>query len=221
MKIESKLLTINHGKGRGGRQIDAVVIHVVAGRTGSMTAMREWFKNPASNVSAHYGISRSGGIEQYVREEDTAWANGRVLRPRAALVLERPGVNPNLYTVSVEHEGLGDADLTDLQREASAWLVADVARRNDFPISRRHVLRHDEIYAAKSCPGKIDVDAIVRLALQETGRPAPPRLVWSDYFKDWLIVTRVISDAEWYFVPAKSLSGEQRAQTPLSRMPTA
>lgn len=38
--------------------------------------------------------------------------------------------------------------------------------------------------------------------------------VWSDYFNEWVRVTRIISDIEWYFrLPGGS---ETRAKTPLS-----
>lgn len=194
-------------------------MHVVEG---TMAGMRSWFNNKKSEVSAHYGISFQGEIEQYVDEADTAWANGRVFAPTAALVLARPYVNPNLWTVSIEHEGTGRTDLTPKQRAASAWLVADISKRHGFPLTRKHVIRHNEIFARKTCPGLINVDAVLDLALQEELplRPPAPRLVWSNSAQSWLVVTQYISDTDWRYHSVKNLPPGIKAITPLSQMPS-
>lgn len=218
MKITKRLLTTNYTKGRGGQKPDAVVMHVVEG---TMAGMRSWFNNPASKVSAHYGISRAGEIEQYVEESDTAWANGRVLRPTSLLVKERPGSNPNKWTVSIEHEGTGNDDLTPAQRAASAWLVADIAKRHNIPLDRKHVIRHHEIFAGKTCPGAVDVDAVLALAkgTDATARPEKPLLVWSEHAGSWLLVTRYVSDLDWSYQPVVLITGGLKAMVPLSQMP--
>jgi hypothetical protein len=220
--ITDVLIPENFGHGRK-RAIDAIVIHVMEG---TMSGTLSHFRAPASDVSAHYGVSKRGEIVRYVREEDTAWANGRVYNATAAIVKERPGINPNDYTISIECEGDGKSDATPEQRAAVVALIRDIcARRPAIRIDRRQIVRHNEIYARKSCPGAIDVDRIVQLAAAEHGatrRPEPPRVVWSDYFDDYLIVVRVVSDREWYFVQLKQLRAtlsSTRAQTPLSRMP--
>jgi N-acetylmuramoyl-L-alanine amidase len=214
----TKRLVVNRTKGRGGQKVDAIVMHV---SEGSMVGMRSWFNDPASEVSAHYGISRKGEIEQYVDEADTAWSNGRVLRPTAALVLARPGSNPNRWTVSIEHEGTGKDDLTSEQRAASAWLVADIAKRHGIPLDRKHVIRHHEIYAGKTCPGAVNVEKVLVVAngAAKVTRRAPPIIVWSDYAGDWLLVTRHVSDTDWTYQPVSLISGGIKATTPLSHMP--
>lgn len=220
MNVAKKLLVVNHTKGRGGEKPVAIVMHVVEG---TMAGMRSWFNNPAAKVSAHYGISRAAEIEQYVEESDTAWANGRVLRPTSELVLARPGNNPNRWTISIEHEGTGSSDLTPAQRKASAWLMADIAKRHGIPLDRKHVIRHHEIFAGKTCPGAVNVDAVLALARTEspTIRPPAPRIVWSEYSKDWLLVTRYVSDTDWSFVPVSTIKGGIKASAPLSAMPDA
>lgn len=225
---------VNFRKGRDwSGPPDMVTIHVTEG---SAASVRSWFNTPAAQVSAHYLVTREGAVEQFVGEGDTAFHNGRVLRPTAALVLERPGVNPNRYSVGIEHEGTGRDDLTAPQRAASLWLVRDVCLRHGIPIDRRHVVGHREVYAAKTCPGAIDVDRYVRelaatvpAAARPTigDRPPKPELVWSDYGRAWLLVTRVVSDDEWYYVPVSVIPGvlagaggqQVRAETPLSQMP--
>jgi hypothetical protein len=53
-------------------------------------------------------------------------------------------------------------------------------------------------------------------------RPEPPigELVWSEYFKAWLIVVEYRDDATWWFVIAgQTHRGVAQARTPLSEMP--
>lgn len=147
----------NHG-GRHGRVIEGVVIHVMEG---SMDATASWFGSPKSSVSAHYGVSKLGAVVRYVDESLAAWHAGRVERPTAELVLDRPGINPNEYTIGIEHEGDGTEELTDAQRAATIELVRDICTRHEIPIDRYHIVGHHEIYAPKPCPGAIDVDALV------------------------------------------------------------
>ena len=217
--IEEDFLDINYTPGRKGYKPLAIVIHVVEG---SMDAMDSWFKSEQSKVSAHFGNSYEGKLKQYVRLQDTAWANGRIARPKAKLVLENPGINPNYYTVSIEHEGSGKQDLTEKQRNASAWLINKLCKELFIPLDRRHILRHNEIFADKTCPGAIDVDRLLAVAkAQQITQQREPQVVYSGYFEDYLIVTKVRSDTDWEFIPFKQLQTLTglKAQTPLSQMP--
>ena len=78
-----------------------------------------------------------------------------------SLVIDRLPANPNGYSIGIEHEGDGTHELTDLQRAASIALIRDIAARHGIPIDRTHVVGHHEIFAPKTCPGAIDVDALV------------------------------------------------------------
>jgi N-acetylmuramoyl-L-alanine amidase len=212
----------NFHAGRSGTAIDMLVIHVTEGNRDSV---RDWFANDGSDVSAHYHVCTDGTIDQFVDEEDTAFHAGRVLHPTAPLVLERPGVNPNLYAIGIEHEGDGKHELAPRQRAASLELILDICRRRPgIKLSRRHIVGHHEVYAAKTCPGAIDVDRLVaelQSVAPSATRPSPPQLVWSEFANDWLVVTRVVRDTEWYFVPLKTIGRVPvtRAETPLSAMP--
>jgi N-acetylmuramoyl-L-alanine amidase len=106
----------HHFDGRQGQIPIALVIHTMGG---TLAGTDGWFNNPTSQVSAHYGIGLSGEIHQYVRLEDGAWANG---------VLEAgnhwpgpAGVNPNLLSVSIETEDLGNGaqEVTEEQYQAT------------------------------------------------------------------------------------------------------
>jgi N-acetyl-anhydromuramyl-L-alanine amidase AmpD len=139
---------------------DMIVIHVIEG---TLKSCDNWFNNGDAGVSAHYGIGLRRELHQYVREEDTAYHAGRVQGATAPLVKER-NLNPNYYSIGIEHEGTATSEWPDTMYEDSARLVADIAKRHNIPLDRRHVVEHHEIYAPKSCPGRGDVDRIVKMA---------------------------------------------------------
>ena len=88
-------------------QIEAVVIHIIDGSQFSADAT---FLNPTLELkrSAHYSISRTGEIHQYIDEQDTAFHCGIVDRPTWSGLKRGPTgvvINPNFYTIGIEHEG--------------------------------------------------------------------------------------------------------------------
>lgn len=165
----------NFHAGRNGRRPEAIVIHVM---DGSLAGTDAWFNNPASRVSAHYGVGKDGQVHQYVRETDAAFHVGTVDRPTWPGIRREQGklINPNLYTIGIEHEGRG-ASLAlwpSRMRAASLALAADIARRWNIPIDDLHIIPHSAIRRGKpDCPGKgIDFDAYV-LELRGLIAPAP------------------------------------------------
>lgn len=162
----------NWRAGRGGREPDSIVIHLMGG---SLAGTDTWFATPPElrgpdgiASSAHYGIGRAGERHQYVREEDTAFHAGRVKSPTWRLLI--PGVNPNAHTIGIEHEGHPEDVWSDEMCEASAWLIADICARWAIPIDRDHIVGHHEIYAVKLCPGEhCDIDWLIQMA-----RAIPP-----------------------------------------------
>jgi len=221
-EIVQDLISVNNFMvGRKGWTPDRIGIHVTEG---SEAATESWFDNESSDVSSHFIVSKVGGIKQEVSLKDTAWTQGRKSNPTAKIVLARQNVNPNYYFISIEHEGNGLEDLTDVQRNASAWLINFI--RQQYPkiqLDRDYIIGHHEIYDKKTCPGKINIDKLIAVAKQLEASEktmARPKIVWSDYFKDYLIVVKVISNEEWYFVPFKQLMIKEslKAQTPLNEM---
>jgi len=67
--------------------------------------------------------------------------------------LLKPGVNPNFYTIGIEHEGKPDDVWPDAQIAASAALVGEVAARWKIPLDNMHVIPHHQIRSTKTCPG--------------------------------------------------------------------
>lgn len=157
----------NKTKGRGGYRPEAVVVHIMEGTLAGTDA---WFANPASKVSAHYGVGKAGAVHQYVLDTDQAWHAGRVYKPTWKGV--HAGVSPNRYTIGIEHEGKADDVWPDAMLDASASLIRELCTRWAIPIDRDHVVGHREIYARKTCPGsRVDLDALVRQARREAVSP--------------------------------------------------
>ena len=139
----------NFRRGRPfGLEPEAIVIHIMDGSFGAGESV---FRNPKTQKSAHYGISRGGEIHQYVEEHNTAFHAGIVVNPTWPLL--KPRINPNFYTIGIEHEGRPDDVWPELQLSASAALIAEIAERWKIPLDEDHVIRHHQIRASKTCPG--------------------------------------------------------------------
>lgn len=158
-----------------GRKIykpEAVVIHIMEG---SLSGTDSWFKNPVSKVSAHYGIGKTGEVHQYVAETNSAWHAGRVNSPSWQLIKPAGNglfINPNFYTVGIEHEGNEDSDWTDDMYNSSSEMVKQICSRWNIPVDRNHIIGHHEIYSLKTCPGnKVNLNKLIALA---TSNPLPP-----------------------------------------------
>jgi N-acetylmuramoyl-L-alanine amidase len=127
---------VKHFESRQGIKPIAICNHISAG---TKSSMRNWFNDPASQVSSHFDVGRDGSIWQYVRIEDAAWTQGLskdMYAVSKAPIVKDMNCNPNLYMVSIEHEGYvikDDAgnviedhglngELTEPQFWASCWL---------------------------------------------------------------------------------------------------
>lgn len=221
--IDPRLIRVNFRRGRaGGRLPDVVVVHI---QEGTMAGTDSWFRSAESGVSAHYGVGKDGRIVQWVEDSDTAQHAGNVDRPTAAIVRERAGVNPNSYSLGIECEGHAtDAPPAD-QMIALAELVRWLCERHQIPLDRTHVIGHREIRASKPCPGRIDVDEVVRLAQGEVARfeqgaPRPGDRRWSEYLGENIVLTSYTDDRHWKFL-RESLIGRFGATgtVPWSEMP--
>ena len=157
-----RLFTPHFARGRGGERPRAIVVHTTAG---SFAGTADWFADPESGVSAHYLVGLDGRIAQFVDETDAARHAGRVLRPTASIAQGRDDLNP--VTIGIELEDGGDAEHVerpDAQYAAAATLIAAAGERWEIPIDREHVIGHREAFAAKACPGNVDLERLVALA---------------------------------------------------------
>ncbi len=98
----------------GNRGFGALVMHIAAdnSRKGG-----DDYLGGTPTKSAHWFVNKDGSVKQYVSVNNSAWANGASMRadgkwtdPSGHVIKPkwsglRPGVNPNWYTVSMEHQG--------------------------------------------------------------------------------------------------------------------
>lgn len=134
---------------RDGHKITGVVLHITEG---SFDSAKNWFLDPASQVSAHY-IVGNDRILNMVPESRGAWHAGRV-SPDAYWKGLIPGVNPNKYTIGIEVALNSASEFPGWpQWKDAAWLLADICRRNNIPLNEIGVAHHHEIFTGKTCPG--------------------------------------------------------------------
>ncbi|MFL5320080.1 MAG: N-acetylmuramoyl-L-alanine amidase [Myxococcaceae bacterium] len=111
-----------------------VLIHTTQG---SYAGTVSWFKNTASQVSAHYVVRSSDGqITQMVEHANTAW--------HAQCY--------NSKSIGIEHEGYVNDPATwytDAMYGESAKLTRWIADRHGIPKDRSHIIGHYEV--APSC----------------------------------------------------------------------
>ena len=102
-----------------------------------------------------------------MKEENVAWSQGRANKPTARIVLDRPGINPNRYLISIGHEGFSTDTWTEAMKRASAWLIQDICLRHNIPINRTNIIGHYEISVGRpNCPAvnKFVIDELVQMA---------------------------------------------------------
>jgi N-acetyl-anhydromuramyl-L-alanine amidase AmpD len=151
-----------------GQQPQMIVLHSASGTVADAT--RAFFA-PGSARSAHYIVGRDGSVTQCVQETDTAFHAGLVVNPAAALVQSRPGVNPNFYSIGIEHEGRpADGPWPDAQVRSSAALIAEAAARWRIPLDAEHVITHQAVRRSANCPGPgCDLPRLLAIAGTQPG----------------------------------------------------
>ncbi|MFN3324241.1 MAG: N-acetylmuramoyl-L-alanine amidase [Bryobacteraceae bacterium] len=153
----------------GGHRPEAIVLHSSPLPVERILAS---YRSPSGLTSAHYIVGRDGAIRQCVQETDTAFHAGIVLNPTWPGL--KPRVNPNFYTIAVEHEC---APGERWPYAASAALIAGIARRWDIPIDRAHIVLHSAIRSSRKCPdADLDLDVLLRGARDHSAGSALPRV---------------------------------------------
>jgi len=139
----------NFSSPKGYKNI-AIVDHIMAG---TLAGTDSWFANPDSKVSSHFGVGKNGEIHQYVNLNNPAWANGGVNKPSWPLLI--PGVNPNYYTVSIEHEGNSGDVMPEAQYQATLALHRWLIETLGISVTRDNIIGHYRIDSVNkaNCPG--------------------------------------------------------------------
>ena len=161
----------NMTPGRAGHTPLAIINHVMLG---TLAGTRSAFADPHHAASAHFGIGPDGVILQFVKVDDTAWANGNVRHPqpwmRWLADAVKAGTNPNLLTISIEWAGrhtggvwvpvpYGGKTLQTLKRDsvrafwqpseaqyqAGLWLHRHLIAAHTIPVDREHIGRHSDL----------------------------------------------------------------------------
>lgn len=163
----------NFTPGRSG--VTHITLHIMAG---FLAGTDRVFSDPGSQTSATYGIGRDGAIHQYVSEDDTAWSDGNAYS--------------NASTISIEHEGgIPEAVCTDECMDASARLIADIARRQGWTSlihdgTKGNIWLHREVPGSThtTCPdlapNGLDVDRVIDKANQYLGGQSPQPQIGAD-----------------------------------------
>lgn len=140
----------NYTVGRGGKSVELIVDHwTVVMFEGAIRR----FKNPASVLSAHYVIGSDGRIAQLVREDDTAYHAGVF--------------SVNERSIGIEHEAGPAMPPSDALYAASARLHAEIAARHGMTLEVGATVIPHRAVVPTECPGTLDLDRIVREALEE------------------------------------------------------
>jgi N-acetylmuramoyl-L-alanine amidase-like protein len=196
---------------RGHVDRAAVVAHVTDAGWASVVS---WFKNPASERSAHFQVRKDGTIDQFVSTDDSAWANGasyngqtwvdpqgHLIRPTWPLLT--PPTNPNRRTISVEHEGRPSEPWTAAQRTADTkldrWLASQYPSLAPF-VAGRTLIRHADIspVSKPNCPGKlVDLNERAAAANGESPTPADPFAAWGPIDKPDEVSARFAIPQTW------------------------
>jgi hypothetical protein len=158
---------------------------------GTLSGCDAWFGTPGAGASSNYGIGTGGQIHVYVDPASGywAWANGGVNGPDAdaqALVARGTSmwghVSPNVYTISLEHEGWTGNPIPPAQWQASVHLTAWLCQ--EYGIAPVHGAGEDTIFGhyqidsvtRPNCPGWSQDDwqrYVADVAKMLAGAPAP------------------------------------------------
>ena len=135
----------------------AIVNHIMDGYIGYLDDMAKNGSPDGRKVSPHFAISAEGEVHQYVELDNVAWHAGVVNEPTWPLLIQ--GVNPNYYTIGIEHEDKAQGNSwnwpavqVDATVKLQAWLFENDWIR-DAP-SPETVVGHHEINAGHDDPGK-------------------------------------------------------------------
>jgi N-acetyl-anhydromuramyl-L-alanine amidase AmpD len=154
MDMDRKWIGAAAGNFRVGRPAgmkpEIIVLHTI---NGSLADAASRYNSAGTSVSSHYAVGAGGEVQQFVKEEDTAFHAGVIINPASSIVAGRPKINPNFYSIGIDFEGKADAALTAEQSAAAAALLGDIATRWGIALDVDHILPHSAIRASVSCPG--------------------------------------------------------------------
>lgn len=151
----------NFGARRHGLRPHIIVLHYTAMENAA--AAIERLCDPASEVSAHYLIDRTGGVIRMVAEENRAWHAGAG---------EWRGLDDiNSRSIGIELDNTGDHPFPEPQMAALERLLHEIAGR--WKVAPENIIGHSDMAPGrKSDPGpRFDWARLARQGLAGPTRP--------------------------------------------------
>jgi len=131
-------LSPNYTKGRNGKTIDTITLHVYVGQIGLAQAKAS-FMDPKRGASSNYVITKDGEIVLKVEEKNRSWCTGGagkkgIYYPVLGTTLNETGSSNDYHAVTVEIASDTKAPyrITDKALQAAIKLCADIAKRNNM-----------------------------------------------------------------------------------------
>ena len=132
------VLSPNYTKGRNGKLIDTITLHVYVGQIGLAQA-KSAFMDPKRGASSNYVITKDGEIVLKVEEKNRSWCSGGagkkgIYYPVLGTTLNETGSSNDYHAVTVEIASDTKAPyrITDKALQAAIKLCADIAKRNNM-----------------------------------------------------------------------------------------
>ncbi|MFN8575355.1 MAG: N-acetylmuramoyl-L-alanine amidase [Candidatus Sericytochromatia bacterium] len=119
-----------------GSQINTIVLHHTASKAEAKSTGK-FFQDPASKVSAHYTVDRTGYIVQSVSDAEASWHAGKS---------EFNGVaNVNVFSIGIEICNVGDniEAYPEAQYNAVIKLVSYLVKTYNVPLA--NITRHRDV----------------------------------------------------------------------------
>lgn len=144
--VTKKIISRNFTPGRQNLGSPFVVIHTY---NGVGTSLYSWFNSEQAQVSAHFAVMHDGTIEQYVELNDTAWHSGNSWA--------------NTQSVGIEHQDNGKSEYTDIQMQATAWLIKNIINpyfNGVIAYNEAGITKHSK-WSSTGCPKDLPIDKII------------------------------------------------------------
>lgn len=144
-------LTRAYTAGRGGKKIQYVTIHHMAGDMNLSSCVALWNKN--MNASAHYTVNSTGGVGQAVYDSNTAWSNGNAASNQVSVSIEHANITRQVNGNDADRNSWKISDATIIggaRLTASLCLYYKLGR----PVWGKNVRPHRE-FRQTFCPGHL------------------------------------------------------------------
>ena len=150
---------------RSGARPKYIVLHIQDGIT---TGSLDWWitgyvSGEKVQASANLMAQRDGSLLRVIADADGPWTNGDTCHPTSAAgSLLALGGNPNIWSLTIEGEGVAGQRFTEAQFRAICWQCAAWMLAYAIPLD--HVLRHADINQCSraNCPGDENYQEIIR-----------------------------------------------------------